>query len=613
MYVIQSTLLGSIAFIVGPIFGSLICRVLGATNGFMSFVDRASVPININLEVRLYALIAFVLYMVCVLIPAFKACKTSIVQYKVKKNIVVTKSFWERIYLDIIFLGISFYGYYGYMIDQDNLGDAIVSGGRIDPLMFLISALFLLGANLFLIRMYPYLIRFIFFIGRKIWGPVLYFSLLNVSRAEQTSKFIMLFIMLALSFGIINSSQARTLNLNTEQRVYYNDGPDVIVSPYEDPKLVPDNYINMFLDMYPPDGIRDILTEKFGYFNYENLEGIDGITRVFTHDEVNLNERGTVISNVHMLAIEPDSFLDAAWIRDDFLPEHPNVYMNAMIKAPSGVFLSSQFRDDYGMTEGDVIRLSWDQSKKEADDGEFVGIIYGFIDVFPTYNPYHMVEIFKDQQVKEIIPETTPFALANLNFIEETNNIRNIDIWLSKEDGITDDEIQEQLVEKELEVKRVFYTNQDLIDAKRDAQLQGTNGVLTMSFVIIMLVTIMGYLIFWVMTMKGRALKFGIFRAMGMSFSQVNQIIIIEQILMTGVSIVFGSLVGIIGSKIFVPMLQKVGSPADQLPPFVVVILSSDILRTIGIATGMLLIGVIVLYVIVRRFKVNQVLKLGED
>jgi putative ABC transport system permease protein len=60
MYDIQSTLLGSIAFIVGPIFGSLICRVLGATNGFMSFVDRASVPININLEVRLYALIAFV-------------------------------------------------------------------------------------------------------------------------------------------------------------------------------------------------------------------------------------------------------------------------------------------------------------------------------------------------------------------------------------------------------------------------------------------------------------------------------------------------------------------------------------------------------------------------
>ncbi|MDA3847387.1 MAG: hypothetical protein PF505_12735, partial [Vallitaleaceae bacterium] len=606
MYIIQSVFMGGIAFIVGPIVALAICRIIGASNGFMEFVSRVSLPVEITFETRMYALVAVIVYLIFILIPAYVACKTSIVQYKRAKNAIKPKALWEKMFLDIIILGVAYYGYYSYNISKSVLGQSVSSGEKVDPLIFLVSTLFLLGANLLILRIYPYIIRFIYYVGKKLWSPVMYFTLINVGRAEYNSRFIMLFIMLSLSFGILNSSQARTLNLNTVDRVLYHNGADIVIDPFKEDEATGGGiYVDLFAASNPSDGLNHVVESSVNYEAYKTLDGVKSMSRVISNNEAIVKKGSSSVLDMQLMAFTPHEFIDTTWYRNDLLPAHINSYMNMMTQAPIAAVLSTDMRDVHNMEVGDEILVIWEGATINA-------IVYAFIEYFPTYNPYTLIED-KDDEKAIARYEKVPFVMLNLDYIDSKLPSQDYTIWIDKEEGVTDRYIQEQLIDKDLEATDVVYTTQELISAKNAPLLQGTNGILTMCFIITMVITFIGYLIFWIMAMKGRALKFGIFRAMGMSMNQVTKIIVYEQILMTGAAIGFGFSLGIVASKIFVPMLQMVESAESQVPPFIVVLLRRDYLQTLGIAGAMLLVGLVILFIIVRRFKVNQVLKLGED
>ena len=154
---------------------------------------------------------------------------------------------------------------------------------------------------------------------------------------------------------------------------------------------------------------------------------------------------------------------------------------------------------------------------------------------------------------------------------------------------------------------------QEIIENKNDPMLLGTNGVFTMCFLITMFIAAAGFIVFWVLSIKDRSLKFGIFRAMGMPMRSVSLIMICEQILVSGVAIVTGIILGTVASKVFIPLLQMVYSSSQQVPPFIVVALKSDYGRVIGVTFAMLVTAVAFLYWLVRKINIHQVIKLGED
>jgi putative ABC transport system permease protein len=49
-YLVESCILGLIALLLGPPLGLILCKVLGASNGFLEFVDRASLPVDLNIK-----------------------------------------------------------------------------------------------------------------------------------------------------------------------------------------------------------------------------------------------------------------------------------------------------------------------------------------------------------------------------------------------------------------------------------------------------------------------------------------------------------------------------------------------------------------------------------
>ncbi len=148
---------------------------------------------------------------------------------------------------------------------------------------------------------------------------------------------------------------------------------------------------------------------------------------------------------------------------------------------------------------------------------------------------------------------------------------------------------------------------------KNDALFQGTNGILTMSFIVILILCCTGFLIYWILSIRQRELLFGVFRAMGMTKKEIIQMLINEQIFSSGVSIVMGAALGILASRLFVPLVQIFYASTDQAVPLQVMFQTLDMIRLFSVVAIVIIICMIVLGKLISRINISQALKLGED
>jgi putative ABC transport system permease protein len=155
--------------------------------------------------------------------------------------------------------------------------------------------------------------------------------------------------------------------------------------------------------------------------------------------------------------------------------------------------------------------------------------------------------------------------------------------------------------------------SQEIITEKTDPMLQGMNGALTLGFIIIMVMCIIGFLMYWILSIKSRTLQFGILRAMGMKYREIIAMILYEQLLISGVAIFAAIFIGGFASDLFVPLFQYLYSVSEQVPGFVIIPQRSDYLKVYAIILAMLVISFAVLGRLIRKINISKALKLGED
>ncbi len=603
-YLFEALILSGMAMIIGPPLGLLLCTFLGASNGFLEFVNRTALPISLNTKAYIYSVWAVVVFMITMLIPAYLASRTTIVIYKQRKARSSSFMLWRRFFLDVVLLAVAGYGLYSYQMRQQALMVTGVSGTElaIDPLLFIISTLFVLGAGLVFLRIFPYIIRLIFWLGRKIWSPALYASFIQVGRSGGQDRFLMLFIILTLSVGIFNANAARTLNSNIEEKISYNIGADVVIKAYWEDNRPDTPVFDPVMGASAGYGTQEpIQYIEPPFLPYTELSGVELATKVFRNNTV-VAQTATRqnVSGVYLMGIIPNEFGKVAWFRPDLLSPHWYNYLNLMSHHPMAALVSTSFKENYDVKLGDSLWLNW------GDQGYLEVIVYEFVDYWPTFNP--------------VVGETEGarrrdqyLVVANLSYIQAHMALEPYEVWLKKAPGATSEQIYNDIMEKKLRINSLQDIGQEIIKRKNDPMIQGTNGALTLGFIVTMIISTIGFLIYWILSINQRVLQFGIFRAMGLSVKKLIGMLVCEQILISGTAILVGILIGGITSDLFVPLLQMVYSAAQQVPPFKVAAAQEDYIRIYSVVLTMLAIGLSVLAVIISRIKIHQAIKLGED
>lgn len=593
LYFLQSILISAGGLVLGIPLGVLICKVLGASDSFLEFVKRTALPVELVPEVWIYAGTAAVFSVCTMVLPVIKYADVNIVAHKRSKNRTSKSPWWQKCFVDVILLGISIYGLFHYQGQKEYLAQQVQNGAALEPLLYFCSSLFMIGAGLFILRIFPLLVRAVFEAGKKWWPPAFYASFLRIIRTRSNQSFLMVFLILTMAMGIFNAQAARTINANAEDRIRYSIGADLVLQ-----EKWQDNSAAVSSDAT---GAQDLVYEEPDFGKYENMDGIAQVTKVLVDKNVKVSVDGGNIRSAMVMGIHTKEFGETAWFKESLLAVHWYEYLNAISQNSRAILVSSNFSEIYGYEIGDVLFYTNANGKTAS------GIIYGFVDYWPSYSP-----VTRMQDSDGTYKDTDNFLIvAHLSQLQSCWGVTPYQVWIRTEGS-------SQFIYDYAEAsggKFVVFEDAaaELVKLKNDPVFQGTNGVLTVGFVCILLVCIAGFLIYWILSIRSRTLQFGIFCAMGMSVKEVLLMLLNEQFFITGVSIIAGVLVGMLTSKLFVPLIQIAYSSSDQVIPLEIVSEAGDYARLFGVVGLAFLICMIILGILISKIRISQALKLGED
>lgn len=597
-YLLEGLLLSAVAVAAGPPLGLLLCRAVGAADGFLEFVRRAALPLALDARAYLAAAATALLLTATMLGPAWLASRTTIVLHKQRRSRAVRAPLWRRLFLDLVLIAVAGYGWYGYRSQQKVLALTGVRAADLplDPLLFTISACFIVGVGLLFLRLYPLVVELVFRAGRRFWPPGVYATFLGVSRGGGGEGFLMLFLVITLAIGVFDAKAARTINRSTEERIRYATGADVTVRekwPDNQPPALPAGPGSPAAAApAPPLQYRE---PDFGRF--ERLPGVALATKVFRRTDAFASVKRGTWDNAVVMGIVPHEFGVVGWFRPGLLPAHWHQYLNLLAASPKAMLVSEGFARRHGTKPGDAIEITWE------GQGYLDGVVYGIVPYWPSWNPH---EVHPGGVTRELV-------VANLTHLQAGLALEPYEVWMELAPGASASDLYRGLEEAEVPLLAAESAEARLVAAKNDPLLQGTNGALTLGFAVTLLVAAIGFLIHWIVAMQARTLQFGVFRAMGLSRLRVIGMIAWEQLLVSGAAVACGVGVGGLAGELFVPLLQLTASAAEQVPPFHITSDPRDLARLFAVVAAFLAAGLAALTAIAFRIRVAQAIKLGEE
>ncbi|MDQ1909188.1 FtsX-like permease family protein [Paenibacillus sp. GD4] len=617
-YLLEGLLLGAVALAIGPYLGLMLTKVLGASNGFLEFVQRAALQVKLSGEAFQYGFIAVAVSVLMTILPVLFATRATIVGHKQQMARGQKLSFWHKYLVDLILVGVSIYGLITFqrrMADMKALGlDA--ADLQMDPLLFLVPALFILGSSFLMLRIYPLLIQAIYTVGRKWWPPSLYSTLLQVGRSSTQYQAIMVFLSVTLATGMFSASAARTINKNASEKIMYKTGADITLKiKWENdapPEPISGGEASEEEEAAPAEPVvkKKVQFSEPPFLPLTQLPGVEHAAKVFQKKDVAFTvgkDRGTAL----LMGIDTDDFGRTSWLRDGLLEHHFYDYLNVLAAEPSAVLISRTMAETHNLKPGDRISAGWGG----VEAANFT--VYGIVDYWPSWNPNpafgsrpSATTTGNNKNAKVQYPM---LIVGHLSYIQNNMALEPYEVWLKMKEGSSSQTLYDALEQKSIPVEQLTDARQQLILAKNDPFQLAINGVMTLGFLISIIISFCGFLLYWILSLSSRVLQLGILRAMGISFRQLMVMLVGEQLMTSGAALGIGVMLGIVTGRLFVPMFQLSLQSSAQVPPFEVTFDPQDQLQLLIIVVMMLAIGLTILGSMLSRIKIHQAVKLGED
>lgn len=589
LYLYQGIFLTIAGSALGIPLGGYFAKALGAAKSFLELDTGRILTITYTKRSGYYALVAMAVTLLSVTLPAISHSKVSIVNLKQSKN-VKKKSLWKKLYLDIILLIVSGYGLFSFKKSMSSISGTVLSGKSLDPLLYISSSLFIIGMGLLYLRLQPLIISVIFAALKKVLRPASYISYMEAMKQGSKQQLIILFLIMTVSLGMYHSTVARTILDNAVSNTSYSDGCDMKLK--ERWKEIVDE-TGVYTGNYVEPDFKKYLTMDFA----------EKYTKVYFDDASYISEGKNSNQIITVMGIHTKEFGEMTYVDTSILEKPYYELLNELADDSEGIIVSKNFNTKLGYEIGDTIYFH--NSKKTASSYKIVD----FFDYFPSYSPTK-VEINPDGN-SEV--SDNYLIVGHFEGFMKDYGLRPYEMWISLKDGTTTEDIYNWLNENDIRIDKYVNRNDDLESTVTDPLLQGTNGVLTLGFVVTLILCAVGYLIYWIMSIKDRELIFGVLRASGFHKGEIVHMLINEQIFSGILSVFAGVIIGYISSKLFVPIIQLSYASSSQILPLKMVMNNQDQLRLFIVVGIVMLTCLVTLISLLFRMNVTKALKLGEE
>ncbi|NIK75834.1 putative ABC transport system permease protein [Paenibacillus castaneae] len=617
IYLIEGLLLGGISLAIGPFIGWFMAKSIGSANGFLSFVSRKSIPVGFSTDAMIAGGAAVLLALLATIIPAIIYAKSSIVNYKQELARSDRKPGWQRWYLDVLLVAAAGYGWYMFNERQMLTFQTGMTTDQLNvqPFLFFVPALAIFALGLFFLRLFPWLLKLFNWLGRKFLPVPIYLTLTQLSRSSKGYYPLMILLVLTLGLGVYNASAARTIELNSTERTLYKFGTDVTIQTVwtGSPEVTIPTGGGSGGGAGGGNGgggagggagggngggaggggggqsvpTRILYTEP-PFELFRSLEGVEAAARVL-QTKGNVVISGKSIGQGTVMGIDNVDFAKVAWFRDDLSPVHPNYYLNNLGLYEHAALIPTKVAEKNQLKLGDLISVGF-------PDGMIEFTVVGILPYWPTQ-----------------YPDKSPFIIANLDYIYDQMPITPYEVWLKMKPEAKLAPIVEKLQQAGIEMASVKDVRAELLTQSKHPTRGGVFGILSLGFLVSVVITLAGYVLYWFFNLSGRVVQFGVLRAMGLSRRQLTGMLLLEQLFTAGLAIGLGVLIGKAVSLLFLPFLQTTENVAETVPPFRVIFDSNDTNQLFYVVGFMMLIGALLLFLHIRRLRVHQAVKMGEE
>jgi putative ABC transport system permease protein len=295
-----------------------------------------------------------------------------------------------------------------------------------------------------------------------------------------------------------------------------------------------------------------------------------------------------------LLGVDRLDFPAVAFYRPDFADgESLGGLMNRLAVSPSSLLVSRGFLARNSLTVGDPLRLTVGVAG-EVHQVEFT--VAGPLDLFPS-----------------LYPQDGPFFVANLDYLYEgLGGTFPYNVWLATDPAFSGEQVVSGVRDLGVAVAAVSDARETIASEQIRPERQGLFGLLSAGFLAAAALTVLGFLVYAVVSFRRRFIELGVLRALGLSVEQMAGYLTGEQALLILTGGGLGTALGIGASLLFIPYLQVGAGKTAQVPPFVVQIAWDQLWTIYAVFGGMFVVAVGMLIVLLVRMKVFEAVKLGE-
>jgi putative ABC transport system permease protein len=287
-------------------------------------------------------------------------------------------------------------------------------------------------------------------------------------------------------------------------------------------------------------------------------------------------------------------FASVAFYREDFAGgEMLAGLMNRLAPIRANLLVSRDFLAQHGLSVGDPLRLTVGVAG-EFREIEFV--VAGVLDLFPT-----------------LYPQDGPFFVGNLDYIYEgMGGTFPYDVWLVTDPALPGNEVVAGVRDLGLAVTAVSDAQALIAEEQGRPERQGLFGLLSVGFLAAAALTVLGFLVYAVVSFQRRFIELGMLRAVGLSVGQMAAYLVGEQALLIMAGGGIGTALGICASLLFIPYLQVGAGKVAQVPPFEVQIAWGGLWTIYAVFGVMFVLAVVLLILLLVRMRIFEAVKLGE-
>lgn len=580
MSLLQGVIVGLAALVLGTILALLLTQVMGRVRTFLDFSAASNLRVILTPTAVRAGILAVSVAIVAQVIPTISASRHTIVTYKQDQARSLKPPWWQRYFLDLLLLAAVVIGYLqlrqnGQLISFRE--DVQVSDVFQNPIFLLLPSLMTLTATLVFLRLLPWLLKLLDQILRRTNSVALLQATRYLSRLPGQYAAPLVLLTLTLSLSFFTASLARTLDLQLFDQEHYATGADVALET---------NYF------YLQQGAGGAPEYYLPPAAYEEIDGVDTATRIGRFSTT--FDAGDREINGEFLGIDWHTFGQVGYWRSDFAASRLGTLMNALGNHPDGVLVPTSFLEENNLQGGDFIPLRLDA------DGNAVNLdlkIVGTFDYFPTWYEVENEVLF----------------VANLeNLFEAAGGEIVFQLWLD-----TDDDFDVETLRRELNLRRLSTTTwtrpEPAIDAAlREPARQGIFGLLSVGFIAAAILTVLGYFLYALFSMRRRMIEIGIMQAVGLSMRKMIGLVAWEMALLILTGVFLGTFLGITISQLFIPAIQIGAGLTENTPPYLVEISWGAVYQVYVLFALLFLVALLVLSLILRRMNLFQAIKLGE-